>query len=107
MLKMIEKDEFRSDLYYRLHVVDITVPPLRERMEDLPEFIGYFVKTISQELGMNITGVSDQVVDAFMKYSWPGNIRELHHIIERASIFCNGETIQLSDIPSDIADLIK
>jgi transcriptional regulator with PAS, ATPase and Fis domain len=107
MLKMIEKGEFRSDLYYRLHVVDITVPPLRERMEDLPDFIGFFVKTISQEIGLNITGVSDQVVDAFKKYSWPGNIRELHHVIERASIFCNGETIQLCDIPSDIADLIK
>jgi DNA-binding NtrC family response regulator len=107
MLKMIEKGEFRSDLYYRLHVVDITVPPLRERMEDLPDFIGFFVKTISQEIGLNITGVSDQVVDAFKKYSWPGNIRELHHVIERASIFCNGEIIQLCDIPSDIADLIK
>jgi transcriptional regulator with PAS, ATPase and Fis domain len=104
--KMIENQEFRSDLYYRLRVVDLTVPPLHERMDDLPEFIGFFVKAISQQRGLNITGVSNQVLDAFQAYSWPGNIRELHNVIERSSIFCEGDTIQISDIPADIANLI-
>lgn len=104
--KMIENQEFRSDLYYRLRVVDITVPPLRERMDDLPEFIGFFVKAISQQRGLNITGVSNQVLDAFQAYAWPGNVRELHNVIERSSIFCEGDTIQISDIPADIANLI-
>ena len=104
--KMIENQEFRSDLYYRLRVVDLTVPPLYERMDDLPEFVGFFVKAISQQRGLNITGVSTQVLNAFQAYSWPGNIRELHNVIERSSIFCEGDTIQISDIPADIANLI-
>ena len=104
--KMIENQEFRSDLYYRLRVVDLTVPPLHERMDDLPEFVGFFVKAISQQRGLNITGVSTQVLNAFQAYSWPGNIRELHNVIERSSIFCEGDTIQISDIPADIANLI-
>ncbi|MHC1770717.1 MAG: sigma-54-dependent transcriptional regulator [Flexilinea sp.] len=104
--KMIENQEFRSDLYYRLRVVDLTVPPLHERMDDLPEFVGFFVKAISQQRGLNITGVSTQVLNAFQAYSWPGNIRELHNVIERSSIFCEGDTIQISDIPTDIANLI-
>ncbi len=103
---MIERQEFRSDLYYRLCVIDITIPPLRDRIGDLPEFVGFFVRKISQQRGLNITGVSSQVMEAFRAYSWPGNVRELHNVIERSSIFCEGDTIQLSDIPLDIANLI-
>lgn len=101
--EMIEKGDFREDLYYRLRIVDIEIPPLRERKEDLPELIGFFVKSISAERGLNITNVSESVIHAFQNYSWPGNIRELKNAIERASIFCEGDTINLCDIPADIA----
>ncbi|HOR55371.1 MAG TPA: sigma-54 dependent transcriptional regulator [Flexilinea sp.] len=101
--EMIEKGDFREDLYYRLRIVDIEIPPLRERKEDLPELIGFFVKSISAERGVNITKVSESVLRAFQNYSWPGNIRELKNAIERASIFCEGDTINLCDIPADIA----
>ena len=101
--KMIEKGDFREDLYYRMRIVDLEIPPLRERKEDLPELIGFFVKAISQERGLNITKVSEPVLNAFRNYSWPGNIRELRNAIERASIFCEGDTINLSDIPAEIA----
>jgi len=101
--EMIEKGDFREDLYYRLRIVDIKIPPLRERKEDLPELIGFFVKSISAERGVNITKVSESVLRAFQNYSWPGNIRELKNAIERASIFCEGDTINLCDIPADIA----
>ncbi|OQA28657.1 MAG: Transcriptional regulatory protein ZraR [Chloroflexi bacterium ADurb.Bin344] len=101
--EMIEKGDFREDLYYRLRIVDIEIPPLRERKEDLPELIGFFVKSISAERGVNITKVSEPVLRAFQNYSWPGNIRELKNAIERASIFCEGDTINLCDIPADIA----
>lgn len=101
--EMIEKGDFREDLYYRLRIVDIEIPPLRERKEDLPELIGFFVKSISAERGLNITNVSEPVIHAFQNYSWPGNIRELKNAIERASIFCEGDTINLCDIPADIA----
>lgn len=102
--EMIEKGDFREDLYYRLRIVDIEIPPLRERKEDLPELIGFFVKSISAERGVNITKVSEPVLRAFQNYSWPGNIRELKNAIERASIFCEGDTINLCDIPADIAN---
>ena len=103
--KMIEEKTFRDDLYYRLRVVDIDIPPLRERLDDMPEMVGFFIKEINMERGLNITGVSPQVIRAFQKYSWPGNVRELRNIIERASIFCNGETIELCDIDRNIAEL--
>ncbi|MBQ6482165.1 MAG: sigma-54-dependent Fis family transcriptional regulator [Anaerolineaceae bacterium] len=103
MKKMIEDKEFRDDLYYRLRVVDISIPPLRERSEDIPELVAFFVKTISREQGKNIQGVSPQVLKAFQKYSWPGNVRELRNAIERACIFCLTDTIELCDIDSEIA----
>ena len=87
-----------------MRVVDIDIPPLRERLDDMPELVGFFVKSINQERGVNITGVSPEVLSAFKKYNWPGNIRELRNIIERASIFCSGETIELCDIDRDIAE---
>ncbi len=103
--KMIENNQFRSDLYYRLRVVEITLPPLRERKEDIPDFVGFFVRSISQERGLNITSVSPKVLSAFENYRWPGNIRELRNVLERASIFCDGEEIKISDIPSEISNL--
>ncbi len=104
MKKMIEEKVFRDDLYYRLRVVDISIPPLRERSEDIPDLAAFFVKTISREQGKNIQGISPQVLKAFQKYSWPGNVRELRNAIERACIFCLTDTIELCDIDAEIAE---
>ena len=102
--KMIEEKSFRDDLYYRLRGVDIDIPPLRERPEDIPELTAYFVRTISRLQGKNIQGVSPQVLKAFQKYNWPGNVRELRNAVERACIFCVSDTIELCDIGSEIAE---
>ncbi len=104
MKQMIEEKTFREDLYYRLCVVDINIPPLRERTEDIPELAAFFVRKISLEHGQNITGISPQVLRAFQKYSWPGNIREFRNAIERACIFCLTDTIELCDIDARIAE---
>ncbi len=104
MKQMIEEKTFREDLYYRLCVVDINIPPLRERTDDIPELAAFFVKKISLEHGQNITGISPQVLKAFQKNNWPGNIREFHNAIERACIFCLTDTIELCDIDRKIAE---
>ena len=102
--KMMEEKTFRDDLYYRLRVVDVNIPPLRERTEDIPELAAFFIKTVNRERGMNIQGISTQVLKAFQKYNWPGNIRELRNVIERACILCLGDTIELCDIDPEIAE---
>ena len=107
LLMMIEQGNFRDDLYFRLRVVDIDIPPLRERIDDIPEFSGFFIKMINQERGLNIIDVDPSVIMAFQKYQWPGNLRELRNVLERASIFCDGETIRICDIPNDISSLVK
>lgn len=102
--KMIEDEEFREDLYFRLRVVDLNLPTLKQRKEDIPEFVGYFISKLNPKMGMNITGASQDALVAFKKYHWPGNIRELKNAIERAMLFCDGETINKADLPYDIAN---
>lgn len=102
---MIEAGQFRQDLYYRLKVVDLDLPPLRERKEDIPEFIGFFIKANNRNLGMNVRDMTPRALEAMMAYRWPGNIRELNHAIERAMLFCDGEVIDIEHLPSDIARL--
>jgi DNA-binding NtrC family response regulator len=104
---MLDDGSFRRDLYYRLKKIEFEIPPLRDRKEDLPEFVGHFIRLYNGKQGLNITGVSDQAMEAMKKYNWPGNIRELANAIERAVIFCDGETIQLGDLPRDIVDFGK
>ena len=101
---MVKDGSFRQDLYYRLKKIDLDVPPLRERKVDIPELTGYFIRTYNGLQGLNITGVSPQAMEAMQKYDWPGNIREFANAIERALIFCNGETIELGDLPKDIVN---
>ncbi len=95
--------EFREDLYYRLNVLDIKVPPLRERMDDLPLLIEHFIARFEKQFKMAIDAVSDEVMNAFMTYHWPGNVRELEHCVERAVILSRGATIETRHIPSEIA----
>lgn len=102
---MIEKGEFRGDLYYRLKVVDLDLPPLRERKEDIPELVGFFIRMNNAKQGMNVVEVSPQAMEALQNYSWPGNIRELSNAVERAMLFCDGMTINLGDLPKDVTTI--
>ncbi|HAL17792.1 MAG TPA: hypothetical protein DCP32_13930 [Anaerolineaceae bacterium] len=100
---MIAAEEFRSDLYYRLKVVDMHLPPLRERKDDIPELVGFFLRRRNVKMGQNVENISPRAMEALMSYNWPGNIRELSHAIEHAILFSDGQTIDLPDLPSDIA----
>ncbi len=99
---MIRDGQFREDLYYRLKVVDLHLPPLRERPGDIPELVGHFLRMHNAKQGMNVTNVSPLAMQALTAYNWAGNIRELNNAIERAMLFCDGETIDLPDLPADI-----
>ena len=100
--EMIKKGDFREDLYYRLKVVDLDMPPLRERKEDIPELVGFFMRENNARQGMNVIEVSPKAMEVMQQYSWPGNIRELSNAIERAMLFCDGMTINLADLPKDL-----
>lgn len=102
--QMIAKEEFRQDLYYRLKVVDLHLPALRDRKEDIPELVGYFVRERNGKMGHNVENVTPRAMEALKKYDWPGNIRELSHAIEHAILFSDGKTIDLPDLPADISN---
>jgi transcriptional regulator with PAS, ATPase and Fis domain len=82
---LVDKGEFREDLYYRIHVASLQVPPLRNRMDDIPELVDHFIAKINKELGLSIQSVHKDILESFSRYHWPGNIRELEHVLERAA----------------------
>ncbi len=98
----VKEKRFRADLYYRLNVVEIKLPPLRERKADIPLLVAHFMDKFSQREKKQINSISPQVMDAFMNYSWPGNLRELENVMERAVVFTKGNTIQPAVIPDEI-----
>jgi two-component system response regulator PilR (NtrC family) len=98
LAKEINAGRFREDLYYRLNVVGIHLPPLRERKEDIPLLAEYFIKKYNAEMGKQCVGVSDEVMRLLMSYEWKGNIREMQNVIERAVIFAEDDIIKISDI---------
>jgi two-component system response regulator AtoC len=100
--QMIEKNEFRSDLYYRLKVVDLHVPALRERKEDIPELVGFFIKQKNMKMGVNILDITPRAMEKLVTYSWPGNIRELSNAIESAMLFCDTGIIDLPNLPLNL-----
>jgi two-component system response regulator AtoC len=89
----VKNNRFREDLYYRLNVLPILLPPLRERKEDIPCLVEHFIELYNKKLGLRIKGASEKTMDHFLQYSWPGNVRELENIIERAMILAEGDTI--------------
>ncbi len=105
--KMIEEGTFRSDLYYRLKVVDLEMPPLRHHKEDIPELVGFFLRKYNPHRGTNILDVTPRAMEALMAYDWPGNIRELNNAIERAMIFCDEEAIDLHHLPFDVQECVR
>ena len=101
----IEEGWFREDLFYRLNVFTITMPPLRSRIESIPELVHHFLARASRRLNKPIVGVEDRAIAAMMRYRWPGNIRELQNIIERASVLAQDEVIRLENLPTVFAEL--
>ena len=101
--KEVAEGRFREDLYYRLNVVHIHVPPLRERRDDIPLLITAFLQEFTQENGKTIEGIDDRARAALYKFDWPGNIRQLRNCLESAVVMCSGSVIKLEDLPPTIA----
>ncbi|MBI4949826.1 MAG: sigma 54-interacting transcriptional regulator [Deltaproteobacteria bacterium] len=99
LLQRVREGRFREDLYYRLKVVEISLPPLRQRLEDLPLLVGHFISGFNKKYCKNISLISPEVQRAFMGYGWPGNIRELEHTLEHAFIVSRSETIGMEALP--------
>ncbi len=102
LANMIRDGQFREDLYYRLKVVDLHLPALRDRKDDIPELVGMFIRQNNSQMGVNIIDISPRAMQALIAYDWPGNIRELSNTIERAMLFSDGEVIDLSDLPVEM-----
>lgn len=96
--EMIKNGRFREDLYYRLNVIEIDIPPLRERKEDIPLLVNYFIDIFNRENNRSIRGIERDALEVLMEYSWPGNTRELRNVIERAVVLCGGDTIGVDDL---------
>ncbi|MDA8433706.1 MAG: sigma 54-interacting transcriptional regulator [Nitrospiraceae bacterium] len=101
----VKRGEFREDLYYRLKVVEMALPPLRERTEDIPFLVNHFLEKFNKKMGKKISAVSADVQARFMDYPWPGNIRELEHTMEHAFILCRQNMISVEHLPGPFRDL--
>ncbi len=102
LMEKVKRGEFREDLYYRLKVVEINLPPLRERKEDIPLLIKHFIKKFNKKFGKDICDVSRDVRKIFLDYNWPGNIRELEHAMEHSFVLCRDSLITTEDLPADL-----
>ena len=96
---MVKEGKFRDDLYYRLNIVAIRLPPLRERREDIPALVDYLLTKINRELHKRVIGISDEMMDLFMTYRWPGNVRELENLLSRAVVVTKSQVLTRNDFP--------
>src|SRR6185369_362245 len=94
---------FREDLYYRLNVVHLTVPPLRERVDDIELLVAHFIRRYNHEFSKRIQGLSPEAVAALRAYRWPGNVRELQNVVERSVVLVDGPTIDVEDLPLELS----
>ena len=99
---MVAENQFRNDLYYRLKMVELHLPPLRERRDEIPELVGLFIRQNNGRMGKNVTDITPKALHALVNYTWPGNIRELKNIIGRAMLFCDEAEINLQHLPSEV-----
>ncbi len=104
---MLQEGTFREDLYYRLKVVDLHLPPLRDRIGDIPALVGSFIRQIQQRTGNPVSGITPRAIEALKAHHWPGNIRELRHVIERAMLFCDDEEIDLGHLSPEFQALVS
>jgi DNA-binding NtrC family response regulator len=102
LAEAVKRKKFRPDLYYRLNVIQIALPPLKERKSDISLLVTHFIDKFSQRENKHITGISPDVMTTFLNYSWPGNLRELENVMERAVVLAKGEVIGLNGIPREI-----
>jgi transcriptional regulator with PAS, ATPase and Fis domain len=100
---LMNEGKFRDDLYYRLKVVDLHIPPLRERLDDIPDLVGLFIRENNLRMGLNIKNISNRALEALKVHDWPGNIRQLRNAIERAMLFCDEETIDIHHFSSEFS----
>lgn len=98
----MEKGNFRQDLYYRLNVITIKLPALRERPEDIPLQFNYFLREMCRKMGMSVPQVKPEVMEYLVKYNWPGNVRELQNVVERMLNILNGDIITVDHLPVEI-----
>lgn len=105
--RLIEQGQFREDLYYRLNVISITMPALRERVDDVFELALHFLDRASRRLGKTISRIDAEALAALERYHWPGNVRELENAIERAVVLADGEAISLGDLPAEVASAAR
>jgi two-component system response regulator AtoC len=104
---LVKEGKFRDDLFYRLNIVSINIPPLRERREDIPILVDYLITKINRDLHKRVLAVSDELMDIFLKYSWPGNVRELENLLVRAVVVAKGQILGRGDFPELLEDLEK
>ena len=103
---MVEQGTFREDLFYRLNVVNIRIPPLRERREDIPEILDFYLKKSAADNGKDVSDISPEALGVLMAYDWPGNVRELRNCVERMVVFARGATLTMTDVPADIRSAV-
>jgi two-component system NtrC family response regulator len=99
---LIEAGQFREDLYWRLKVVSVDMPPLRDRLDDIPALVGAYVSKFNREMGKCVSHINPNVFDFLKSYHWPGNIRQLRNTIEAAMLFCDGDTFERKHLPADL-----
>ncbi|MEW6377606.1 MAG: sigma-54 dependent transcriptional regulator [Thermodesulfobacteriota bacterium] len=104
LIKEVNEGRFRDDLFYRLNVLPIHIPPLRERKEDIPLLINHFIKKYSQSMNKNVMGIDPKALEIMMNYKWYGNVRELENTIERTIVLSDGENIELENLPPEIRE---
>jgi DNA-binding NtrC family response regulator len=99
----VQEGRFRQDLYYRVNVINIELPPLRERIADIPLLTQHFLARTSEEASKKTSRISDEALDALQRYHWPGNVRELQNVVERAVLLSRGDEIVVEDLPTHLA----
>ncbi|HHT9108423.1 MAG TPA: sigma-54-dependent transcriptional regulator [Candidatus Wunengus sp. YC64] len=102
--KLVQEGGFRQDLYYRLHVVTVQLPPLKERKEDIPPLVTYFIKKYATHQRVSVNSISQETLNLLLSYNWPGNIRELENVIEHAVAFCTSDTIIPKNLPGNLLE---
>jgi two-component system response regulator HydG len=96
----VQKGRFREDLYYRIHIIPLHIPALRERPEDIPRLAAHFLEKAAPKVGRRMAGITDEALRALQRYPWPGNVRELENVIEQAMVFAEGESLDVVDLPA-------
>jgi transcriptional regulator with PAS, ATPase and Fis domain len=103
LVDAVARGAFREDLYYRLNVVHVAVPPLRERAADIPLLVRHFIERYNHEFGKRIEGPTPEALEALCAYRWPGNVRELQNVVERSAVLVDGDTIGMDDLPMELS----